>query len=522
MIKEKLNRQLKILIGILLGIILFSLSFPGIFTQKGIPYLSMVALFPVYLGIYNMRLRETVFYGFIYGTLNYLIFNYWLKSFSPVAFSVVPIIQGIYSIALFYLIKLIMIYIKRFQYLHLTLLWLIYEVFRGENFIGYNYGTIAHAFYRTHHFTGIVDITGTYVLSLLIIFPSIYLAYVIYNKVKFSIRSLAPLYIYLFIFISSILYTQLSRVDYSQSPTTRISLIQHNLNCWAKGSTELYKNALIDLIDLSKKAELNDPDLVIWSESAFVPAIEWHKKFQVNKGRYDLVIEMEEFISSSEAIYLVGSNETIGKPGADKERYNPVYQYQNGQITSKYRKNRLVPFTEYFPYPKLMPWLYNYTLSLGASQLLPGKSTENFNLGSYTGTPLICYEDTFSELSRDGVKKGSSLLINLTNDAWTEEIGATVQHLSAAVFRTIENRRTMVRSGTSGYTCVIDPNGKIIAELPILVKDQLTFDTPLYSEKMTLYTKYGNIIENILIIIFFMSIPGEVLLRRIKETNQAF
>lgn len=463
-----------------------------------------------------MRLKETIFYGFVYGTLNYLIFNYWLKGFSPVAFSVVPIIQGFYNILLFFLIKFITLKIKRFQYIHLTLLWLFYEVFRGENLIGYNYGTIAHAFYKTHHFTGVVDITGTYVLSLLIVFPSIYIAYTSSNKLKISIKTIRPLLIYLFIFSLSILYTQLSKVDYTNSPTSRISLIQHNLNCWAKGSTTLYRSALEDLIKLSKKAEEKKPDIVIWSESAFVPAIEWHKEYQTMIGRYNLTIEMEEFISTSTADYIVGSNEKVEVSGSEAVYYNPVYQYRDGKIISKYRKNRLVPFTEYFPYPEIFPWLYNYTLSLGANQLKPGLTAENFVFENFTATPLICYEDTFSGLSRNGVLEGASLLLNVTNDAWTDKKAATIQHLSAAVFRTIENRRSMVRSGTSGYTCVIDPNGQILAEIPVLTKGELTCDTPLYSDKLTFYTRYGNIIENILLILFFMSTLGEVLLRKIR------
>lgn len=522
-----MNRQLKITLFLISGILLFSLSFPGYFTSDGLPYFSFIALYPVYLAILNMNKKETVFYGFIYGTTNYLLFNYWLKGFSPVAFSVVPIIQGFYNILLFIILRFIIDNAKKAPYIPLTLCWLLYEVFRGENIIGYNYGTLAHAFYKTNHFSGLVDITGTYVLSLLIIFPSIYLAYTTYYKLKVSVKYFIPIFVYLTILTAAVLYTHKSKVNYNDAPTVRTSLIQHNLDCWLKGSTDLYKMALDDLLELSKKAEMKNPDIVIWSESAFVPAIEWHKEYQTNKGRYELVKTMEEFFKTSKANYLVGSNETIGAPGDSKKRYNPVYQYKNGSILSKYRKVRLVPFMESFPYPKLLPWLYKYTLSLGANQLLPGKEIKNFNFDSFKATPLICYEDTFSEHSRKSVLNGSDLLINLTNDAWSKEEAASKQHLSAAVFRSLENRRSMVRSGTSGYTCIIDPNGIILAELPLLTKGELTFDTPLYSEKVTFYTKHGNIIERILLIVFFIqmfvitlkSTPVKELLKKILKKD---
>lgn len=478
-------------------------------------------MFPVFLSIYLMTKRDAIFYGFIYGTSNYLLFNYWLAEFSPVAFSVVPIIQGLYSILLFIILRLIVEKERTRPYLAMSLLWLVYEIFRGENFIGYNYGTLAHTFYKTHHFTGIIDITGTYFLSFLIVFPASLAAAVSIGRVAIK-KAILPGIIYIGLILFAIIYTELSKVDYSKSRKVRVSLIQHNLDCWLKGSTKLYKEALDNLIELSKEGEKEGSRLIIWAESAFVPAIEWHKEYRVNKGRLELVNEMEEYFRSSGADFLVGSNETIGEPKKDKIRYNPVYHYRGENIINKYRKVRLVPFTEYFPNPKLLPWLYNYTLKLGASQLEHGESYINFTFDDFTGTPLICYEDTFSEASRIGTLNGSSLLINMTNDAWSKEEAASRQHLSAAVFRTIENRRTMVRAGTGGYTAVIDPNGRILLELPLLVKDQLTSDVPLYNRKTTVYTRYGHIIERSYLLgasiyLFFILIRSTLSLLLLKK-----
>jgi apolipoprotein N-acyltransferase len=66
-----------------------------------------------------------------------------------------------------------------------------------------------------------------------------------------------------------------------------------------------------------------------------------------------------------------------------------------------------------------------------------------------------------------------------------------MQHLSMAVFRSIENNRSTVRSTTSGITCAIDPNGKIIAKLEPFTQAYLNVSIPITREK-TFYTKYGD------------------------------
>jgi len=86
---------------------------------------------------------------------------------------------------------------------------------------------------------------------------------------------------------------------------------------------------------------------------------------------------------------------------------------------------------------------------------------------------------------------------NITNDAWTSYSSSALQHLAAATLRTIENRRTLVRAGTSGFTGIIDPNGKILTSLPLFTKGEITYDVPIYNDHKTFYTKHGQFMDNI-------------------------
>jgi apolipoprotein N-acyltransferase len=60
-----------------------------------------------------------------------------------------------------------------------------------------------------------------------------------------------------------------------------------------------------------------------------------------------------------------------------------------------------------------------------------------------------------------------------------------------AVFRAVENRRSMVRSTASGQTCAVDPSGRVIALAPPFTEAWITAEVPVLGDT-TLYTKYGD------------------------------
>ena len=74
--------------------------------------------------------------------------------------------------------------------------------------------------------------------------------------------------------------------------------------------------------------------------------------------------------------------------------------------------------------------------------------------------PLICYEDIMAELSRNYVKMGANLLVNLTNDAWFGRSIAPYQHLLLSIPRAVETRRYLVRSTNSGISAIVSPTGR--------------------------------------------------------------
>jgi apolipoprotein N-acyltransferase len=79
---------------------------------------------------------------------------------------------------------------------------------------------------------------------------------------------------------------------------------------------------------------------------------------------------------------------------------------------------------------------------------------------------FICYESAFPDLVRQFSKRGASVLVNLSNDAYFGHSEARQQHLALARMRAVENRRFLIRSTNDGFSVVIDPAGRIIQRLP--------------------------------------------------------
>ena len=114
----------------------------------------------------------------------------------------------------------------------------------------------------------------------------------------------------------------------------------------------------------------------------------------------------------------------------------------------------------------------------------------------------ICFEDVFGDVCAGFIENGADLLINMTNDSWSGSEAAERQHMAMAVFRTVENRRTMLRGTNSGMTCLITPDGKIqgemipfkmghkIWEVPVYSSD--TFGTTLYTDTVDLSAKIAS------------------------------
>jgi apolipoprotein N-acyltransferase len=106
---------------------------------------------------------------------------------------------------------------------------------------------------------------------------------------------------------------------------------------------------------------------------------------------------------------------------------------------------------------------------------------------------LICYEDVVPSATRQTVLEGANILLNLNNLSIFGRTTALMEHQHLARFRAIENRRWLVRCGTTGSTAVIAASGRVEQQAPRNVPATLVASVPLI-EPMSIYTRYGDFV----------------------------
>jgi len=310
---------------------------------------------------------------------------------------------------------------------------------------------------------------------------------------------LLPFFIWLAAIIAALIYGFALPSDFSDEPQAHIALIQHNTDPW-RGGIEEYRNNLTVLKRLSNEALATEPktDMVVWSETAFVPRIYWHETYRDDPSSWLLVRELLDYLSIQEIPFLIGNDDARKDPAKNPKAneghridYNAAMLFEKGKVAGIYRKLHLVPFTEHFPYEKQLPAIHRALVNADTHFWEKGTEAKVFAGPGFTFSTPICFEDTFGYISRKFAQNGAQIIINLSNDAWSKSLPAQNQHLSMAVFRAVENRLSMVRATASGQTCGISPNGRIIAMAPPFTEAALVVAIPVVKCD-TVYTRLGD------------------------------
>ncbi|MCL2184709.1 MAG: apolipoprotein N-acyltransferase [Treponema sp.] len=331
------------------------------------------------------------------------------------------------------------------------------------------------------------------------------------HTVKFFIKEKVSAIIWVTVLIASLTFGIIRINNYSSNLANygfaQIALIQHNTDPWAANKAdaawqriEAYRRDLSSLIRLSNEALQSQikPQLVVWPETSFIPRINWHSTYREDQNTWILVRDLLEYLSVQNIPFLIGNDNAMTdsskNPNAyEKFRvdYNAAMLFEKGENTAVYHKIHLVPFTEHFPYKKQFPKFYSWLEKEDTQFWEKGEEETVFNLQEFSFSAPICFEDTFGYLSRNFVRNGADILVNLSNDSWSKSLSSQYQHLSLAVFRTVENFRSMVRSTASGQTCAIDPTGRVTAEADPFKETWINVKVPVLKGS-TIYTQYGD------------------------------
>ena len=226
---------------------------------------------------------------------------------------------------------------------------------------------------------------------------------------------------------------------------------------------------------LGEKAIGGDADLVIFPES-FLPA------YILNLG--DLFSRLANLARSGDTRLLFGTGTY-----RDGEIFNSTALVDSeGQLIGTYDMVRPVPFGEYVPGRGVLE-----AIGLGswARALLPLDLSRGMGYVPLDGigTP-ICFESTFPTASRQLTRAGASLLVTVTNDAWFAGSSELKAHFATAVFRAVENRRSVVQTANGGISGFVDPRGRILSETS---EETVSRGHVRLSTARSIYTELGDV-----------------------------
>jgi apolipoprotein N-acyltransferase len=153
---------------------------------------------------------------------------------------------------------------------------------------------------------------------------------------------------------------------------------------------------------------------------------------------------------------------------------------------------------------KLLFFINKLTQNVGESQ--PGEITDPIDTKFGPIGTLICYESIFPEISRMFARKDTTLLINITNDAWFGTTSAPYQHFSLARMRAIETRLPLIRVANTGISAVVHPTGESEMITPLFRRTVAIAYIRPGDPRTTFYTRFGDVFAWLVTIVFFTPI----------------
>lgn len=167
-------------------------------------------------------------------------------------------------------------------------------------------------------------------------------------------------------------------------------------------------------------------------------------------------------------------------------------------IAGVYDKHHLVPFGEYMPFRNLLPL---EKITAGSLDFSAGSGLKTMRLAGLPAfSPLICYEVIFPGRAVN-TEDRPAWILNVTNDAWFGISAGPHQHFASARMRAVEEGLPLVRAANTGISGVVDPYGRIIAQIGLDRSGSLNSGLPKPAETRTVYSRFGNVIPGFLLIL---------------------
>ncbi|MFW6270670.1 MAG: apolipoprotein N-acyltransferase [Bacillota bacterium] len=462
------------LMAFLAGFLLaLPLSYPSLF------FVSWFGLLPFLFNIKDISGKKVFIRGTIMGTSLIFWSSHWLY-YPLIEYSTLPFVPGL-IILVFVFILYGMIYglwaslynyLKKNKEVSVFLLgisWIALEYLRYILFSELPFGYLAYTQSAFLSLVQMAEYGGIFIVGfILVLFNGYIYKIFVYKKIRY----IFPVLIIL-IFIISIGKWQIINYNNKDYQSIDVGIIQTSLGPSEKW--DLDKETNIDNL-MNKSLELDGVKLIVWPETALT--------FDLLRNEYYYNKFMRHFPLSKSHLQVSG-HAIIESP---MEIYNSSFLVSaEGEILDRYNKMRLVPFGEYFPFVEFME-----KFGVRFASQTPGKEISIFELDDFSWRTVICSEILYPYLLQEGILE-SDFIVTQSVESWYKKGNLQKQMWSAAIFRAVENRRSILKSANMGYGGIISPAGISIIKEHSLDKSTISHQLPLNNEE-TFYQRHGDYI----------------------------
>lgn len=371
------------------------------------------------------------------------------------------------------------------------------EYVRGHFLTGFPWALLAHSQYDNPPVIQIASITGTAGVTFLIVLVNSAVARSILTfRTGGGFRPILPTCA-IGIAVLNIVWgnMEINKIKMSGGRDVKVAVIQGNVEQGMKWSPE-HKNKIMEkYFQLTREAVKEKPDLVVWPETA-VPFF---------YGTDDApTLKLARLVRELDVPLIFGGL-GLERSATQYRYYNRAYLLKPGEVKGEYyNKMHLVPFGEYVPLRRLLFFVDKITDAV-QNDIFPGNQATPLRLNGISAGMQICYEIIFAEPSRELARNGATIIINITNDAWFGNSGASAQHLASLPFRAVENRLPIVRSANTGISGFVTATGEIRNKTGLYETVRISDTLILPPSTNTFYKRFGDLFTFICAAITFIA-----------------
>ena len=496
------------LLPALLSAGLLALAMPG---RVGWWPLLFVALVPLLLVTLNARPGRSALAGFVCGLVTHLALLYWILIVLgrygglPLFLSLPGLLLLAAYMALYPAVFCALLSLLAGRSWHrerpvaalvwlAPVLWVGLDWLRSVLFTGFPWMDLGYGLYAQPQLIQSADLGGHHLVTFAVVLCNSLLVGIIDRQrrdVRWNVRRERGLLLLacatlVFLFGYSTVRYRIAVQYGPRALQAQVAVVQGNVDQAVKWSPAFKTTTVDTYLRLSREAIGEaDVELVVWPETA----LPFYPQQDQLTGR------LTAFTAAANTWLLTGAPLFTLTPQTDGgelvRHYNgAILLGPDGRLAASHAKQHLVPFGEYVPLRPYLPFLEPLVVSVG--DFTAGTSNEPLALGPMRLGLLICYESIFPDIARQSVSREANLLVNLTNDAWYGRSSAPHQSLAMAVFRAVENKRSLVRAANTGISGFVDPVGRIVGRTGLFMETALVSRVPLL-DGQTVFNRQGHL-----------------------------